>query len=177
MQTLLLEIAYALYLIMPAYVANAVPVLLGGGQAIDDGKVLSDGKPIFGSHKTVRGFLAGVMIGTAVGTVQTAFLDYRIIPDFTPAFSFTIILSLMLSIGALTGDLVHSFIKRRIGIREGGSLPVADQLDFVVGAILFSFLVSTPPWLTIVLIFSITLPVHVLTNFLAYLLGIKKTPW
>lgn len=43
----------------------------------------------------------------------------------------------MLSLGALIGDLTESFIKRRIGFPPGASLPVADQLDFVAGALLF----------------------------------------
>jgi len=83
----------------------------------------------------------------------------------------------VVSFGALTGDLVHSFVKRRIGLIEGAPLPVADQLDFVVGAVLFSFLVSPPPLLTIFIIFVITPPLHLLANFLAYVAGVKKTPW
>jgi CDP-2,3-bis-(O-geranylgeranyl)-sn-glycerol synthase len=83
----------------------------------------------------------------------------------------------VISSGALIGDLVHSFVKRRIGIDEGAPLPIADQLDFVVGAILFSFLVSGLPLLTISLIFVITLPVHLLTNIIAYSVGVKRTPW
>jgi len=49
-----LEIFNALYYIFPAYCANGAPVLFGGGRPIDGGKKLGDGKPIFGSHKTIR---------------------------------------------------------------------------------------------------------------------------
>jgi CDP-2,3-bis-(O-geranylgeranyl)-sn-glycerol synthase len=76
------------------------------------------------------------------------------------------------------GDLVHSFVKRRIGLAEGSPFPLADQLDFVVGAFLFSLLVSAPPpLLTVVIMILITPPIHLLTNYVAYLLGAKKTPW
>jgi CDP-2,3-bis-(O-geranylgeranyl)-sn-glycerol synthase len=85
----------------------------------------------------------------------------------------------MIALGALAGDLVHSFVKRRMGKVEGAPLPLADQVDFVIGAILFSALASGsfPPLLTVSLIFVITVPMHLLTNLIAYILGIKKTPY
>jgi len=171
------EVAYALFFIFPAYVANAVPVIVGGGRALDGGRKMPDGKPIFGSHKTVRGFVAGVVAGTLTGMAQYAALQFVVLSDFVLPFQFSVWLGFLISFGALVGDLVHSFVKRRIGIAEGSPLPVADQLDFVAGAVLFSFLVSPPPLLTIFIIFVITLPIHLLTNLLAYVVGVKKTPW
>jgi len=178
MSSWIYEVAYALFFIFPAYVANAIPVIVGGGRAIDGGKKMPDGKPIFGSHKTVRGFAAGIVAGTLTGAAQNAALQRLNVPsDFVLPFQFSIWLGFAISFGALMGDLVHSFVKRRIGIIEGAPLPIADQLDFVVGAVLFSFLVSPPPLITILIIFVITLPVHLLANFLAYVAGVKKTPW
>jgi len=179
MSSWIYEVAYALFFIFPAYVANAVPVIVGGGQAIDAGRKMPDGKPIFGSHKTVRGFATGIIAGTLTGVAQNAALQLGALSDFVHLlpFQFSIWLGFAISLGALTGDLAHSFVKRRIGITEGAPLPVADQLDFVVGAVLFSFLVSPPPLFTILVIFVITVPLHLLTNFLAYFAGVKKTPW
>jgi len=173
----LYEVAYALWFILPAYVANAIPVLLGGGRAIDCGKTFADGRPVFGSHKTVRGFVTGVVAGTLTGAVQTAALGSIPLSDFVLPYQFNVLLGFLISLGALIGDLVHSFLKRRLRVAEGSPLPVADQLDFVVGAVVFFSIASTPPLLTIFIIFAITLPVHLLTNFLAYLLGVKKKPW
>jgi CDP-2,3-bis-(O-geranylgeranyl)-sn-glycerol synthase len=45
----------ALLFIGPSYVANAAPLLFGGGRPLDGGRNFVDGNPIFGSHKTVRG--------------------------------------------------------------------------------------------------------------------------
>jgi CDP-2,3-bis-(O-geranylgeranyl)-sn-glycerol synthase len=176
------EIAYALWFIMPAYAANALPVIFGRGIPIDMNKKLSDGKPIFGSHKTYRGFIAGLIAGFLVGAVEVTLYqsNYMLgLPDFKLPFQFNPLIGFMISLGALVGDLVHSFVKRRIGMVEGAPFPVADQLDFVVGAILFSFLVSgsPPPFLTIVLVVVITPPVHLFFNYIAFLLGVKKTPW
>jgi len=179
MPSLIYEIAYALWFILPAYIANAFPVIFGGGLAIDMGKKLSDGKPIFGSHKTVRGFIAGLIAGLFTSVVQTILLQSTVLSDFVLPFQFNMLIGLMITLGALVGDLAHSFIKRRIGLVEGAPLPVADQLDFVLGAIVFSLpvSVSSPPLLTIVIVILITPPIHLLTNFLAYLVGMKKTPW
>jgi len=179
MPSLIYEIAYALWFILPAYIANAFPVIFGGGLAIDMGKKLSDGKPIFGSHKTVRGFIAGLIAGLFTSVVQTILLQSTVLSDFNLPFQFNMLIGLMITLGALVGDLAHSFIKRRIGLVEGAPLPVADQLDFVLGAIVFSLpvSVSSPPLLTIVIVILITPPIHLLTNFLAYLVKMKKTPW
>lgn len=179
MSTWIYEVAYALFFIFPAYVANAVPVISGGGKPIDGGKKLPDGNPIFGSHKTVRGFTTGIVAGTLVGAAQSVMLQFGALSDFAHLlpFQFSVWLGFAVSFGALIGDLVHSFVKRRISIVEGAPLPVADQLDFVVGAVVFSFFVSPPPLLTIFIIFVITLPIHLLTNLLAHIAGVKKTPW
>jgi CDP-2,3-bis-(O-geranylgeranyl)-sn-glycerol synthase len=180
MASLIYEVAYALWFILPAYAANAFPVIFGGGLALDMGRKLQDGKPIFGSHKTVRGFVAGLTAGILVSLAQSVVLQFDMLVDFERSlpFQFNPLIGSIIALGALVGDLVHSFVKRRMGLVEGSPLPVADQLDFVIGAVFFSLLVTAPPpLLTVVLIIVITLPVHILTNYVAYLLGAKKTPW
>jgi len=83
----------ALKFIFPAYCANAIPVITGGGYPIDFGKKFFDGKPILGKNKTFRGFFSGLIIGTAVGLLESMFFGYPI------PFGF------LLSSGALSGDL------------------------------------------------------------------------
>ncbi len=165
MPTMLFEVAYALYFILPAYFANAAPIIFGGDRPVDGGKLFVDGKPLFGSHKTVRGFFSGLIVGTLVSFFLHTLFNYNLLLGFS------------LSLGALVGDLLHSFVKRRIGLAPGASLPVADQLDFILGSIFFSIPISAPSMLTILMLVIITPPIHVSTNILAYCLGIKKTPW
>lgn len=163
MSTSITEIVYqALYFIFPAYCANAAPVIFGGGTPIDRGKTFRDGRPILGPRKTFRGFFAGLVIGTLAGLLQNNFL-----------------LGFALSLGALTGDLVESFFKRRLNLPPGAPFPIADQLAFIAGALLLSLLISPPP-LTVevaLVIVVITPPIHLLTNIFAYLLKLKKEPW
>lgn len=159
------DFVYALYFIFPAYCANAAPVIFGGGLPLDVGRTFLDGKPLLGSHKTVRGFFAGLIIGTLVG-----FSGQFVLSGEQSAF-----LGFTLSLGALVGDLIDSFIKRRLGLRPGSPVPLADQLDFIFGALLFSLAIGRfPPLVWILIILLVTPPIHLLTNFLAYLVGAKK---
>lgn len=169
----IIDIAAALWFIFPAYCANAAPVIFGGGKPMDLGKKFFDGKPFLGSHKTFRGFLAGIIVGTLVGVVQTVIFE-QFLFEYGSQFQYSILLGFMLSLGALTGDLVESFIKRRISRSPGSSLPVADQIDFILGAFLFSIPVSPPSLLAALLILLVTIPIHLLTNLGAALLNMKN---
>jgi CDP-2,3-bis-(O-geranylgeranyl)-sn-glycerol synthase len=169
----IIDIAAALWFIFPAYCANAAPVIFGGGQPMDFGRHFFDGKPLLGSHKTIRGFLTGLVVGTLVGLMQTLLFE-QLLFQYSTQFRYTVFLGFMLSLGALTGDLIESFIKRRLNRVPGSSLPVADQIDFVLGAFLFSFPVSPPSLSAALIILLITIPIHLLTNFGAALLKIKN---
>lgn len=167
------EIFNAFYFIFPAYCANASPVLFGGGKPIDCGRKFFDGKPIFGSHKTYRGFISGLLIGTFVGWVQEFIAPNAGLPKGS------VFLGFILSLGALVGDLVGSFTKRRLDLKPGAPMPVVDQLDFVFFALLFALIVepNSISFLCAILIIALTGPIHVLVNFIAYLLHLKDKPW
>lgn len=158
----------AIWFILPAYVANATPVVLGGGAPIDGGKLFTDGRPIFGAGKTIRGFVAGLVAGSIVGVLQGAAMGQ--------AYTY-ITLGLLLALGALVGDLLGSFTKRRLNIPRGGAAPVLDQLGFVVFALLLASPVMLPRWEVILIILLITPPIHLATNFSGYKLGFKSRPY
>ena len=157
----------AIIFILPAYCANATPVIAGGGLPIDFGRKFIDGKPIFGKNKTFRGFFVGLFVGTCVGIGESAI------------FKYSLTFGLLLSLGALFGDLAGAFLKRRFGIAPGNLLPVVDQVDFVLGALLFSLLLSPflLTWELTLIVLIITPPIHLLTNFAAYKLRLKRNPW
>jgi CDP-2,3-bis-(O-geranylgeranyl)-sn-glycerol synthase len=161
-----LLIIQALKFIFPAYCANATPVLAGGGPKMDFGRTFVDGKRIFGNNKTFRGFLFGWVIGMLVGSVE-----FVVFPGFPVLFI------VLIPLGALLGDLTGAFIKRRIGIAPGGLLPIVDQVDFVVGALVFSIPLVIVSWELAITVLLITPPIHLFTNFLAYKLKLKKHPW
>ncbi len=149
----------ALWFILPAYVANATPVVLGGGPPLDGGKNFIDGRRILGDGKTVRGFVCGLIAGVVVGALQKRWLT-----------------GTLLALGALLGDLLGSFIKRRLGIERGGALPGLDQLGFVAVALLLASPVEAPGWAAVAAILLITPVLHLATNFVGYKLGLKSRP-
>lgn len=159
-------VAESLIFIFPAYSANAVPVIFGRGKPLDLDRNFKDGRPIFGSHKTFRGFLAGLIIGTLVGVGESFVFE-----NYSPLLGFT------LSLGALVGDLAGAFLKRRLGLAPGAFLPIVDQVDFVLFALLFSLSVAPPTLAIALIILAITVPIHLLTNLLAYLAHVKNKPW
>jgi CDP-2,3-bis-(O-geranylgeranyl)-sn-glycerol synthase len=158
----------AVWFILPAYVANATPVVLGGGTPIDGGRLFRDGRPIFGSGKTIRGVVAGLVAGSLVGVAQGVLVGQL----YTHA-----LLGVLLAAGALVGDLAGSFIKRRLNIPRGGSAPVLDQLGFVVFALLFVSPLRLIERDIIIIILIITPPIHLATNFVSYVLGLKSRPY
>ncbi|MEM3672744.1 MAG: CDP-2,3-bis-(O-geranylgeranyl)-sn-glycerol synthase [Candidatus Bathyarchaeia archaeon] len=160
----------ALLFIFPAYCANALPVITGGGLPLDFGKRFIDGRPIFGKNKTFRGFFSALAVGTVVGFAENAFFNY---PKNVQGFQF----GFLLSFGALLGDLIGAFIKRRLGLAPGEPLPIIDQIDFIVGALLFAHSLGVVTWELTVIVLIITPPIHLLTNFAAYKMGLKNTPW
>jgi CDP-2,3-bis-(O-geranylgeranyl)-sn-glycerol synthase len=157
---------FAIYILVPIYCTNGAPVVFGGGRPIDSGRLFSDGKRIFGDNKTVRGFVSGVTIGAIVGIFESALLSQKLLP-----------IAILASLGALLGDLAGAFVKRRLSIKPGGPLPIVDQLDFVLGAVLLTSIVTNVSLGTALIVFLVTPPVHLMTNLGAYALGLKSTYW
>ena len=153
----------ALLFIGPAYVANAAPLVFGGRTPLDGGRNFLDGQPIFGSHKTVRGLVAGIIAGSVLGAVESLFDPRLLLAGF------------MISLGAVLGDLLGAFVKRRLKIKPGDQLPIVDQLDFVLGGLLVGWSFFQMELVSILVVVLVTPPIHLVTNFGAYLLGIKKT--
>jgi CDP-2,3-bis-(O-geranylgeranyl)-sn-glycerol synthase len=142
-------ILQSLWIILPAYVANASALLIGGGTPIDFGKKLDDNKRILGDGKTWRGLFSGAFIGMTAGfglSVSSKYIaqsEFAFIKlnDFT---GFPLMIPLIFSIcfGALCGDIIESFFKRRIGKERGEDWIIFDQLDFIIGALILSYIMS-----------------------------------
>lgn len=160
-------ILQSIWFILPAYVANGAPVVLGGGPPIDLGRKFPDGKRILGDGKTFRGLIAGIIAGTIFGAIQIGIWGREE----------GIIFVLLLSIGALLGDIVGSFLKRRIGLSRGKAAPGLDQLEFLAVALILGSLVKVPSLETIVTLVIITPAIHLGTNFIGYKMGQKSEPY
>ncbi len=166
------SLLWAFWYILPAYFANASPVLVGGGKPIDGGRFWRDGRRILGDGKTWRGFAGGVAIGTAVGVFQ-----YFITPSFYGSFRTALLLAFALSFGALFGDLVGSFFKRRANLPRGHPAVGLDQLGFLISALAFAYPVRTLDSGQIIFLLVVSPFIHWGANYFAYKMGWKEVPW
>lgn len=149
--------------VLPAYIANATPlIIVRSGHPIDLNKKFIDGKPLLGPGKTIEGFFAGFISGTLTGLIQNP-------SNFMRAFT--------LSLGAMLGDLLGSFIKRRLSIGRGKPAPFLDQATFIIVALLLSSKFEQYTLGEMFTIILITIPIHLITNIIAYIIGIKRVPW
>jgi len=172
--SVLIMSAYVIYFMLPAYLANASALAFGGGTPLDFHRYFNDGRRILGNGVTWRGTLIGTGIGTLIGLLQGILAEvgfsYGILPDNIIQ---GILLGFFLGAGALIGDAFGSFLKRRIGIERGKPIPLLDQLDLVVGALIFASIVVVIPWDMLLLLFVISIILHLAANIIAYLIGIK----
>jgi len=151
---LLIILIQSFWIITPAYIANASALLTGGGRPIDGGKTWKDGRRILGDGKTWQGLIIGTLIGMtggfALSTAAPIINSFLIDNDFSQlsitnfeGFPFMIPLVFSISTGALLGDSVESFLKRRANIQRGEDWIPFDQLDFIIGVLVSSFLMSS----------------------------------
>ena len=172
----------AVWAMLPAYLPNNVAVVAGGGRPIDGGRTWG-GRRLLGDGKTWRGTAAGVVAGAAVALLLNA-LQPAVAPAVGVALpTFPAAAAVALPAGAMLGDVVASFGKRRTGRERGAAFPIVDQLDFVAGALLLTALVA-PSWFAatftvpvLVTVVVLTPLLHVGTNVIGYALGLKAEPW
>ena len=178
--TVIIALVSALWIMLPAYVPNSAAAVLGGGAPIDGKRSWRDGRRIFGDGKTWRGLVLGIASGFIAGLILI-FLQSEFGWDFLPVLTVTSVF--LLATGALLGDLVKSFFKRRLGKNSGDPWLVADQYDLVAGAFLltiifdYSWFVSIMTVPIFIIILIITPLLHRGTNIIGYITGIKKVPW
>ncbi|MDO5852085.1 MAG: CDP-2,3-bis-(O-geranylgeranyl)-sn-glycerol synthase [Methanobacteriaceae archaeon] len=177
-------VIYSIYFMIPAYLANGSALVLGGGLPLDFGYSDSKGRRWIGDGVTWRGLVLGGLFGGFIGAIIAYLASlgfgtfyFNIISSqitLTDNFIFQgLILGLVLGFGALIGDAIGSFIKRRINIPRGNSVPLLDQLDFVIVALLLSSLIMKLDLIMIIIILVVSVFLHLLANIFAYLIHIK----
>ncbi len=140
---------------------NLTPVLLAmlfeekWDTPLDRGILFRDGKPLLGSHKTIRGAGGGIIAGVAVGFVLG-------VPLWT---------ALWAGILSMSGDLLNSFLKRRVNMFDGADFPVMDQLfegafPLIVIVPAYSLSFAQSFWLIVVFIITAYVGAQFLTRVL-----------
>ncbi|MDD2756123.1 MAG: CDP-2,3-bis-(O-geranylgeranyl)-sn-glycerol synthase [Methanothrix sp.] len=172
----------AFWLMLPAYLPNNCAVLFGGGTALDFGMTFHDGNRMLGDGKTFRGTMAGTLGGIIIGLLLNHLAPNLGLPSFGLGFGQLPVL-VGLSFGAMLGDIVAAFFKRRMGLKRGAQLFIIDQLDFVVGSWALTMILA-PEWFwqnftssLMIVVIIITPILHRVMNIIGYHMGSKREPW
>lgn len=178
----MLEVLKTIWLLLPAYTPNNFAVVFGGGAPLDFGKHFIDGKRILGDGKTIRGFIAGVLGGIFIAHLQLLIercMGFELYSKLS--YDQFARLVFLLAFGAMVGDSLGSFVKRRFGVERGRCFPILDQLTFLLVA--YAFASFSPAFnvlfTTEIIIIGIVITplLHIAVNFVAYILKLKEVPW
>lgn len=186
MNELLKVILETIWFLLPAGVANTMPVIVANwrslawlGLPLDGGKTWR-GERLLGDHKTVRGLLVGLIFGSITGYFQhIAFETQPIIQSISLVSYRSVIgalaLGAWLGLGALFGDALKSFVKRQLKINPGNPWRPFDQIDSVIGVLLISWwLIPLTLWHAVIAILGVWFASFVM-SVLGVQLKIKKT--
>jgi CDP-2,3-bis-(O-geranylgeranyl)-sn-glycerol synthase len=181
------DILLAFWFMLPAFAANGAPVLAARmpliyqwNTRIDFGKRFH-GRPLLGSHKTWRGLISGMIIATFVLWIQQlAAANFEWAELFTGNIDYTsfptLLLGPLFGLGALGGDAVESFFKRRRGTKSGGSWLPFDQIDYIIGAVIVSLPFVVLTLRQYILIFIIWFLMHLAGTYAGWKIGVKDRP-
>ncbi len=176
----LMTFVAAFWIMVPAYVPNSAAAAVGGGTPVDFGKSAKDGRRYLGDGKTWRGLIGGILAGILFGLIQiflAGYLHWDSLPQHT------IVTITALAVGALLGDMVKSYFKRRAGKDRGEKWPIADMYDLVAGSLIL-LCICAPLWVleyisiwVLIAILILTPLLHRGANIIGYLIGVKDVPW
>ena len=156
-----------LQLLLLIIIANGAPILIrvllhdDYNLAVDFGKKLADNRPIFGASKTWRGLIAA-FIATPVAAWLLGHLP---------------VTGLLIAIYAMLGDLISSFIKRRLAMKPSSMAPLLDQVPeslLPALAMMGTFSLNIPSVMLLVLIFVIS---ELALSHTLYRWGIRNRPY
>ena len=147
--------------------ANGAPViakkLLGDvwARPLDGGIVLGDGQPLFGTAKTLRGVVAAILAATAGA----------------PLVGLGAGIGALVAITAMGGDLVSSFLKRRMRLAPSSMALGIDQIpESLIPAIVVRHVLGLSP-LDILLVAVGFFAGELALSRILYMLKIRDRPY
>lgn len=177
-------ILFALWFFLPAGIANAAPVFANKIPGLRNWNTPLDfglkfrGKRLFGDNKRWRGLIVGIVLATATLGLQVwAFNNFGWAEDIAININYFVlpvhILGPLFAIGALGGDALESFFKRQRGIKPGKSWFPFDQLDYIIGGLVASFLViqlTLEEYLAVIVVWFC---LHIIATYIGYVIGLR----
>lgn len=177
----------ALYYAAPGMIANAMPIIFRKtlkflAMPADFGKTIRS-KRILGNNKTIRGFVVGIIIAIVLVYCQKLLCNVKFFNSISYVnyssfgFSKIILVGFILGFGALLGDSVKSFFKRRANIKPGGKFFPWDQVDYIIGIIILTLFIKPMTIGMIIALVVLGILLSIIFTKIGHLLKIKKTNW
>lgn len=180
------ELFFVLWFFGPAGLANIaaffsgkIPLIKKLNYPIDFRLTLRK-KRILGNHKTIRGFIVAILFAIFGIWVQIFLYEHiRLLREILP-INYSAIdpvtFGFLSGFGALAGDAVKSFFKRQFGYVPGQSWFPFDQIDYIIGGMIFTWLYIPLTFFQYILLFIVWFLIHPLFTFGGYLLKLRRKP-
>ena len=165
-----------LYFVLPIYVSNMAPVFARKINLLD----YPINEKLFGSHKTYRGYVAGILASIIFFYIQLYLYRFDAIKSISLVNYNEInilLIGFLAGFGVITGDLIKSYFKRRKNIKPGKSWVPYDQLDFLVGSLILLYPLIKLSLKSIAILVVLTPFLHIGANHVGYYLKIRKEKW
>lgn len=162
-----MDVTVILELLLLLCIANGVPVvatkIMGGrwGLPVDLGLRWWDGRPIFGASKTWRGLVSATVITGICGVLLNL--------GFIPAAQF--------ALAAMAGDLLSSFIKRRLGLAPSSMALGLDQIPESLFPVLLVYSRYSLSAIDLAVIVGVFFVAELVLSRLAYALHLRDRPY
>jgi hypothetical protein len=156
-----------IHLLLLIIIANAAPIILHSlmgkrlDSAIDCGFRLPDNNPVLGSSKTWRGVI-GAIVFTSIGAVL---------------LGYSVPVGTQIALYAVLGDILSSFIKRRIGMAPSSMAPLIDQVPESLLPALMLMDTFELNYQSIIILVCLFIVIELLLSLVFFKLGIRKRPY
>ena len=192
--SMILSLYLTLMPVILAGIANMIfcksSLLDSVNQPIDAGRLLRDGRRLFGANKTWKGFWGMAVWGLLAQLVWSYFLAsqpdleklHLIYAHYPNKLATNFPLGILLGLAYVVFELPNSYLKRRLDISPGKTAKDAwkypfillDQIDSLIGILLILHLYISLDWAQVIGLLLIGTLTHLGVNRLLYLARLRQ---
>ena len=192
--SMILSLYLTLMPVILAGIANMIfcksSLLDSVNQPIDAGRLLGDGRRLFGANKTWKGFWGMVVWGLLAQLVWSFFLArqpdlekfHLIYAHYPNKLATNFPLGILLGLAYVVFELPNSYLKRRLDISPGKTAKDAwkypfillDQIDSLIGILLVLHLYISLDWAQVIGLLLVGTLTHLGVNRLLYLAKLRQ---
>lgn len=156
-----------IHLLILVITANASPILLRKllndrfNYAVDGNKLFPDGYRILGESVTWRGIIIAIIMTSMVALL----------------LSYSWVIGLLVGVYAMLGDMIASFIKRRLGMASSSMAPLLDQIpESLLPALMLQYQFGLDGRSVVILV-VLFIVLELMLSYIFYKLGVRRHPY